>query len=187
LLDIDIPLVTDTASMRSNPLLGAFQKRIALAQNRYKLQKSEFVPEFSAGFFSQQIEGISGANGFSVGIAVPLAFWTNNGKSQAAEVDIAIANAEYDSYSLRLHTQLDNLLQEFTKYQAQLTYYQSKGLELADELVNFAGKGYASGEIEYVEYIRNLDQANDIRNQYLESLRRYKQTQIEINYLMGTL
>ncbi len=187
LLDIDIPLVTDTASMRSNPLLGAFQKQIALAQSRYKLQKSEFVPEFSAGFFSQQIEGISGANGFSVGIAVPLAFWTNNGKSQAAEVDIAIANAEYDSYSLRLHTQLDNLLQEFTKYQAQLTYYQSKGLELADELVNFAGKGYASGEIEYVEYIRNLDQANDIRNQYLETLRRYKQTQIEINYLMGTL
>ncbi len=187
LLDIDIPLVTDTASMNQNPLLGAFQKRIDLAQNRYKLQKSEFVPEFSAGFFSQQIEGISGANGFSVGVAVPLAFWTNNGKSQAAEVDVAIANAEYESYSLRLHTQLDNLLQEFTKYQAQLSYYQSKGLEMANELVNFAGKGYAGGEIEYVEYIRNLDQANDIRNQYLETLRRYKQTQIEINYLMGTL
>ena len=81
----------------------------------------------------------------------------------------------------------DNLLQQFTKYQAQLDYYQSKGLELADELVNFAGKGYAGGEIEYVEYIRNLDQANSIRNQYLETLRRYKQTQIEINYLMGTL
>ncbi len=187
LLDIEIPLVSDTASMSQNPLLGAFQKRIDLAQNIHKLQKSEFVPEFSAGFFSQQIEGISGANGFSVGIAVPLAFWTNNGKSQAAEVDVAIANAEYDSYSLRLHTQLDNLLQELTKYQAQLTYYQSTGLEMADELVNFAGKGYASGEIEYVEYIRNLDQANDIRNKYLESLRRYKQTQIEINYLMGTL
>jgi len=187
LLDIDIPLVSDTASMSQNPLLGAFQKRIDLAQNMYKLQKSEFVPEFSAGFFSQQIEGVSGANGFSVGIAVPLAFWTNNGKSQAAEVDVAIAKAEYDSYSLRLHTQLDNLLQELTKYQAQLNYYQSTGLEMADELVNFAGKGYASGEIEYVEYIRNLDQANDIRNKYLESLRRYKQTQIEINYLMGTL
>jgi heavy metal efflux system protein len=187
LLDIEISLVSDTVSMSQNPLLGAFQKRIDLAQNRYKLQKSEFVPAFSAGFFSQQIEGISGANGFSVGIAVPLAFWTNKGRSQAAEVDVAIASAELDSYSLRLHTQLDNLLQEFTKYQAQLDYYQSKGLEIADELVNFAGKGYAGGEIEYVEYIRNLDQANGIRNQYLESLRRYKQTQIEINYLMGTL
>jgi len=187
LLEIDIPLVSDTASMKQNPLLRAFQKRIALAQNSYKLQKSEFVPEFSAGFFSQQIEGVSGNTGFSVGIAVPLAFWTNNGRSQATEVDVAIANAEYDSYSLRLHTQLDNLLQEFTKYQAQLEYYQSKGLEMANELVNYAGKGYASGEIEYVEYIRNLDQANSIRNQYLETMRRYKQTQIEINYLMGTL
>ncbi len=187
LSEINIPLYTDTANTMQNPLLSFYQKRIDVAQRNYKLQKSGFVPEFSAGFFSQKIEGISGANGFSVGIGIPLAFWANNGRSQAAEVDVAIAGAEYDGYNLRLHTEFNNLLQELAKYRAQLSYFQSKGLELADELVNFASKGYTSGEIEYVEYIQNLDQSNAIRNNYLETLRLYKQTKIDINYLMGTL
>ena len=187
LREISIRLAIDTAGTRQNPLLNFFRQHVNVAQQQYKLQKSEFVPEFSAGFFSQKIEGVSGATGFSVGIGIPLAFWANSGRTQAAEVDIAIADAEYDNYNLQLHTRFDNLIQEFTKYQAQLDYYQSKGLELADELVNFAGRGYAEGEIEYVEYIRNLDQANGIRNQYLETLRLYKQAKIEINYLMGTL
>ena len=187
LREITIRLNVDTARTGQNPLLNFFRQRINVAQRQYKLQKAEFVPEFSAGFFSQKIEGVSGATGFSVGIGIPLAFWANSGRSQAAEVEIAIASAEYDSYNLQLHTRFDNLIQEFTKYQAQLAYYQSKGLELADELVNFAGKAYAAGEIEYVEYIRNLDQANNIRNQYLETLRLYKQTKIEINYLTGSL
>jgi heavy metal efflux system protein len=187
LKNINIPLNIDTASTTQNPLLSFYQQRINLAQQQYKLQKSEFVPEFSIGYFNQKIEGITGATGFSVGIGIPLAFWAKSGRSQAAEVDVAIASAELNSYSLRLHTMFDNLVQEFIKYQAQVDYYQSKGLELANELINFAGRGYAEGEIEYVEYIRNLDQANDIYNQYLETLRLYKQTKIEINYLIGTL
>jgi heavy metal efflux system protein len=184
---LSIAFEADTSSTILNPLLSYYKQRIDVAQQRYKLQKSEFVPEFSAGFFSQKIEGVTGATGFSVGIGIPLAFWANSGRSQAAEVSIAIAGAEYDSYNLRLKTIFENFMQDFIKYQAQVDYYETKGLELADELVIFAGRGYAEGEIEYVEYIRNLDQANDIRNKYLETLRLYKQTKIEINYLIGTL
>jgi len=187
LSEINIALDVDSPTTNLNPLLSYYQQRIKVAQQQYKFQKSEFIPVFSAGVFSQKIEGETGATGFSIGIGIPLAFWANSARSQAAEVDIAIAGAEYDSYNLRLKTIFENYLQDFVKYQAQLDYYQTKGLELADELVNFAGRGYASGEIEYVEYIRNLDQANDIRNQYLETLRLYEQTKIEINYLMGSL
>jgi len=184
---LSIAFMADTTSTSLNPLLSYYKQRIDVAQQQYKLQKSEFVPELSAGFFTQKIEGISGATGFSVGIGIPLAFWANSGRSQAAEVSVAIAGAEYETYSLQLKTIFENYMQEFVKYQAQLNYYETKGLELADELVNFAGRGYAEGEIEYVEYIRNLDQANDIRNKHLETLRLYKQTKIEINYLIGTL
>jgi cobalt-zinc-cadmium resistance protein CzcA len=184
---VNIAFVADTASTGLNPLLNYYKQRIELARRQYKLQKSEFVPDFSVGYFNQKIEGISGATGFSLGIGIPLDFWAKSGRTQAAEVSVAIAGAEYDSYSLRLKTIFENYIQDFVKYQAQVNYYLTKGLELAEELENFAGRGYVSGEIEYVEYIRNLDQANDIRNKYLETLRLYKQTKIEINYLMGIL
>ncbi len=183
---IDLPLTFDTAAISSNPLLQAMQQRIALAEMQYKLQKAQYVPEFSLGFFNQQIEGVPNNSGFMIGVGIPLAFWANSGRSQAAQVEVEIASAEKDNYLLQLKTRFENLLQEYAKYQAQLEYYHSKGLELANELVNFAGKGYSSGEIEYVEYIRNLDQANQIRDQYLDTLRLYLLTKNEINYLTGS-
>jgi len=182
-----IDFSTDTSTTTLNPILNFYKQRIRVAEREHQLQKSAFIPQFSAGFFTQKIEGISGASGFSLGVGIPLAFWANKGRTQAAEVSVAIAGAEYDSYNLQLKTIFENYMQDYVKYQAQLNYYETKGLELANELVNFAGRGYSAGEIEYVEYIRNLDQANSIRNQYLETLRLSKQTKIEINYLLGSL
>lgn len=175
----------DTASIGQNPLLSWYQQRVKVAEQGYKLQKTQFFPNFSVGYFNQQIDNVRGFSGTMVGVSIPISFWSKQARVQSAKMDAEIADSRYDTYQLQLRAQFDNRLQEYTNYRAQVEYYQNKGLAIADELVKYAGIGYKEGSIDYVEYIRNLDQAIGIRTQYLNILNQYAQTIIELNYLMG--
>jgi len=182
---IVMELAQDTSSIGQNPMLAWYQQRVKVAEQGHKLQKSQFLPDFSVGYFNQQIDLEKGFSGAMVGVSIPIAFWSKQARVQSARLDTEIASAGYDSYQLQLQAQFDNRLQEYVSYKAQVEYYRNKGLATAEELVKYAGRGYTEGAIGYVEYIRNLDQAIAIRTQYLTTLNQYDQTIIELNYLMG--
>ena len=175
----------EAALIGQNPILTLFGKQAEVADQAYKVQKSDFLPGLSAGFFNQQIDGVSGFDGFSLGVTVPISFWSKQGRAQAARIDVDIATAQYENASLQLSTSYQNLMQQYDKYIAQVAYYEDQGLATATELTNFAGRAYAEGAIDYVEYIRNLDQAISIQLQYLQSLNLYNQTIIDLEFLTG--
>jgi heavy metal efflux system protein len=183
--DLILELPGDSAGFSRNPLMSFYRQRISVMEFEKKLQDAQFAPDIGGGYFNQQIDGTAGMQGWMIGVTIPLGFWSKQAKSQAAKVDVEIAGTEYESMQLGLRTQFESILQQYVKYKAEVDYYESQGLNIADELVNFAKIGYKEGEIGYVEYIQNLDQAFNIRRQYLESLNYLKQTIIEINYLMG--
>jgi len=182
---LDISGLQDSTSLQQNPLLSLYKKRTEVARQAYKVQKNTYLPGLSAGYFTQQLDGVSGFDGFIVGIDIPLGFWSKKGSVDASKIDMDIAYAEYDNTALLLNTRYANVTLRYKKYLAQVNYYENQGLTTANELTNFAGKGYAEGEIDYVEYIRNLDQAINIRSQYLSSLNLYNQTIVELEYLTG--
>jgi heavy metal efflux system protein len=185
--ELIIPFTQDTSTVGQNPMLTWYLQKVGRAEQGYKLQKAQSLPDFSVGYFNQQIDGSKGFNGFMVGISVPIDIWSKKAKSQAAKLDVDIASAGYDNYKLQLQTQFNNRLQDYMNYSAQVEYYKTKGLELANELMKYAGLGYMEGSIGYVEYIGNLDQAIRIQTQYLDALNKYNQMIIELDYLMGII
>ncbi|VAW20780.1 Cobalt-zinc-cadmium resistance protein CzcA; Cation efflux system protein CusA [hydrothermal vent metagenome] len=175
----------DTARLNNNPFLQYYQQLIKVSEQEYKLQKTKFLPGLSAGYFRQQIEGTPGFTGVKFGVNIPIAFWAKQGKAQAAKVDIKITRAKYENSRMRIKTLFNNQIQEYFKYKKLVDYYETQGLAIANELMKYAQKGYQIGEIDYVEYIRNIDQGIEIRTQYLDNLKQYNITVIEINFLMG--
>jgi len=175
----------DTSLLYNNPYLQYYQQLIRVNEQSYKLQKAEFLPDISAGYFRQQIDGVRGFQGFMLGVTVPLSFGAKQGKAKAAKMDIEITRAQYENNRMRIKTFFNNQIQEYLKYRNQVEYYESQGLAIADELLKYAQKGYQLGEIDYVEYIRNIDQGISIRTQYLDNLKQYNLTVIEMNYLLG--
>ena len=143
------------------------------------------LPDFSAGYFNQQIEGIPGFKGLQFGVNIPVAFWAKQAKIQAADVDVKIAQANYEDKLMSIRTFFNNQMQEYIKYKNLVDYYETQGLAIADELLKYAQKGYQLGEIGYIEYIQNIDNGIGIRKQYLDNLEKYNNTVIEINYLIG--
>ncbi len=174
----------DSVSNES-PILMMQEKRVAISEREHKLEKAQFLPDISAGYFNQQIEGIKNFSGFQVGVKVPIFLWAQDGKAKAARVNSEIAQLNFEQTKLDMNSALKSNIQEFEKHQASLIYYESQGLQLSDKLFFSANKAYKEGEIGYVEYIATLEQAISIKNDYLDRLNLYNQTINEINYLTG--
>ena len=158
---------------------------IIVSENEYKLEKAKFLPDLSAGYFNQQIEGVKNFTGFQVGIKIPLFFWSQKGKTQAAKKNSEIAQMNYEQTKLNINAVLQSKLQDYEKHNASLLYYETKGQQLADKLFSSANKAYKEGEVGYVEYITTLEQSAQIKRDYLDKLNLYNQTVNEINYLTG--
>ncbi|REE80302.1 cobalt-zinc-cadmium resistance protein CzcA [Lutibacter oceani] len=169
----------------NSPILKVQEQFVAVSEREYKLEKAQFLPDLSAGYFNQQIEGVENFTGFQVGVKVPLFFWSQKGKTQAAKKNTEIAQMNFEQTKLDINSVLQANIQEYEKHKASLLYYETKGLQLADKLFSSANTAYKEGEVGYVEYITTLEQAVQIKRDYLDRLNLYNQTVNEINYLTG--
>jgi cobalt-zinc-cadmium resistance protein CzcA len=120
------------------------------------------------------------------GVGIPLFFWTQRGKAQAAKTGREVARAQYDSKLMMQASLYQTKSQEVDKYLQSVRWYESQGLQTSEELLRFTNQGYSSGEIDYVEYINAVNQALAIRIEYAEALNNYNQAVIDLQYLAGS-
>ncbi len=168
-----------------SPFLQYQENLVSISEREHKLEKAQFLPDISAGYFNQQIEGVKNFQGFQVGVKVPIFLWSQDGKAKAARVNSEIAQLNYEQTKLDMNASLKANIQEFEKQKASLDYYESKGLQLADKLFSSANIAYKEGEVGYVAYIATIEQAVSIKRDYLKKLNLYNHTINEINYLTG--
>jgi len=179
------PLLEIQNVVADNPILKVEQQFVNVSERQYKLETSGFLPDVSTGYFNQQIEGVKNFTGFQVGVKIPLFFWSQKGKVQAAKKDFEISQMNLEQSKLDINTVLEDNLQEYYKQKAALEYYETKGLLFANKLLSSANIAYKEGEVGYVGYVAYLEQAIQIKRDYLVRLNQYNQTINKINYLTG--
>ncbi|MCB0852988.1 MAG: TolC family protein, partial [Bacteroidetes bacterium] len=150
-----------------------------------QVAQAKLLPQLSAGYFHQQIDCASGFQGWQVGISVPLWFRAKQAESQAQAVEQKVISSQAENTRLRLSSTWDQLFQQYLTAQQQLNFYETEGLQLAESLVQNGTLAYRAGEIDYVAYIQNLDQAFAHRKSHLDSILKTNQAVIGISYLSG--
>jgi cobalt-zinc-cadmium resistance protein CzcA len=180
-----IPFNSNGELSGDSPFLKLQEQVVNVSEKEHKLEKARFLPDISAGYFNQQIEGVKNFTGFQVGVKVPLFFWSQKGKAQASKMNTEIAKMNFEQTKLDINAVLKSNIQEYKKHKASLEYYETKGLQLADKLISSTNTAYKEGEIGYVEYISTLEQAVQIKRDYLQKINAYNQTVNQINYLTG--
>uniref|UniRef100_UPI003564EA8E CusA/CzcA family heavy metal efflux RND transporter n=1 Tax=Lutibacter sp. TaxID=1925666 RepID=UPI003564EA8E len=113
-----IPFEASAEENSDNPMLLSLQNEIAVKEREHKLENAKFLPDLSAGYFNQQIEGVKNFSGFELGIKIPLFFRAQQGKSQAAKKDAEIASLNYQQSKLDLNALLKTKLNEYDKQKA---------------------------------------------------------------------
>ena len=193
----DDPMVFDAVSTFSSKIINA---RIAVNEKAERLARQEFLPGLSVSATTQLL--IKGFNpyhvererfskgdfmGFGVGITVPLFFGSKRSRLIAAKRETELARLQLEEDMQVQSLEYDNLRNELMLSKKRLGYYTDEALAHAGELRKLASVSYELGEIDYLEYMQNLESAIEIWMEYIETVDRVNQSLIKIQTLKGQI
>lgn len=178
-------LLDDTSVFNTNPFIQYYQQNILFNRQSLKLERSKLIPGFSMGYLNQVGAEQPKNFRFRYGITVPLWFWTYNAQIKAAHYKLQMANSQYAIAQKNINSKYQQALTNYKKYFESINYYETTALHQAETIISTAVRSYEAGNISYIIYMQFLNQAFEIKINYLETVRNYNQSIIQINYLNG--
>ena len=185
--DINYVALVDSNSLSTNPSLALINQSIVIAQENIYLQKAKALPGLAFGYFNQGERNTPVQNRFRFGITLPL--WFNQYKSNinAAKTEYEISKQKAGGLQQQFSLQYLQAQNEQSVYLQSLQYYETRGIKKAAEIITTAKRFFENGESDYINYLRNINDAYTIQLKYLEVLKNYNKSVLSTNYLKGTL
>lgn len=182
---IPIGIKLDSTALTQSPLLSYFEQNTQVSKQNLRLQKSKVLPGLSIGYLNQV--GSDQPTNFRMryGITLPLWIWTYSSQIKAAKYQYQMSQSQYAIAQKTYSSEYTQALNDFSKYAGSLNYYEQTGLKQAEAVIGTAKRSYDAGEISYIIYMQSLNQAFEIKLSYIETIRNYNQSIIELNYLKG--
>ncbi len=149
-----------------------------------QVSKSKTLPDFSFNYFlgSNRFENSKYYHGFQVGVAVPLFFGSDKGRTQAAKISGEAQNLLSQNEMVLIKNRLNELINQQNKYKALLDYYNTSGKLLHDEIMRTAIKSYELGEINFYQFVNSYETAVQIQIEYHDNIYGYNVSSSEIKY-----
>lgn len=178
------------------PQVQLYTHQAEAARYRWKTEKSRLLPDFFVGYNNQSLVGTQILNGqetyiganrrfnyVAAGISIPLFAGAQSAKASAARAEWQVAQTRIGQAKLQLESQLINTRQSVQKYGNALRYYEKDGLKNAGLIISTANKQFSGGDIDYLQWVILVDQAVNIRSQYLDLVSQYNQAVIDLQKL----
>ncbi|MBC7653561.1 MAG: TolC family protein [Oligoflexus sp.] len=156
-----------------------------LAQKNLEIERNKALPGLVLGYMNQAERNTPTNLRFQFGLSVPLWFWQYKGNINAAKTDIKINQEKTLGVQQELSMQLMQIQNELAQNAQSLNYYEQTGLKKAAEIINTSQRFLNSGETDYINYLRNINDAYAIKMKYLEAIKNANQGTISLNYLTG--
>ena len=170
--------------MENSIELEYYSNRVTLFDDQRKYEKQLLLPDLSLSYFLGSNSDLDqNLYGYYLGLRIPLLFFGQSSKIKASSIAREIAVEESREYEVQLNIEYMALNAELIKQEKALKYYEDEGTALSDEILKTATLSFKNGEINYFQYILSLENAYEIKLDYLNSLNEYNQTVIAINYL----
>lgn len=157
---------------------------INLAEAQHGYERQRYLPDLGLQYFQGYAPSLNGSlNGFQLGLKIPLLFGGKASRVKDAKIATEQAHEQLRDYSIRLRAHRDELEKQLQAYDEALSYYEQEGTELSDEILKMAEISYRNGELDFFQFIQSIENAYEVKLDYLYNLDRYNQTAIQINYL----
>ena len=185
--NFSISQLPDSMWVYANPTLQVLKQQKVAAVKNVQLQKNKALPGLAFGYFNQGERESPTRNRFRLGITIPLWFWQYKSNINAAKTSEQVIENQQQGLMQQVSSQALNARGEILSNWQSIVYHQQTGLPKAKEVINTSKRFFESGEIDYVNYLRNTNDAFAIYFRYLQSLRNYNISVINYNYLTGAL
>ncbi|MCY7350500.1 MAG: TolC family protein [Cytophagaceae bacterium] len=188
-IDVEIPLKRplppDSVRWENNPLLSLLRQQTAVSGQLTLVERQRLKPDLRVGVLNQSIETRHNQNVVQAGVGLPIFAGAQKARIAAATLGEQAARSQLAYTTRQLSGQRAVLVQQIEKYRGSLTYYESTALPQADLILDTALKSYRAGDIEYVEFFQSVQQAWQLRENYLSEIEQYNQVVIELETLLG--
>ena len=161
-----------------------YQNQVEVAQFQWKKERANYLPKVNLDYTIQSVDGISGFNGWEAGISVPLLFFSQKGRTKAAQIDIDIARQKFRQNELGMFADYQELIGVYTSLGEILEYYRTEALPLAEDQIEASDIGYRLGSIDYIQFIQNTESAIQIREDYLQNLSAFFRIKEQLKYII---
>lgn len=182
----------------SSTLRGkAAERELALAERQVEVARGEFLPGIRIGGTVQAlIKSFNPYNverlpfekgnfmGFEVGVTVPLFFGAKTSRLKAAEADRQISRLNMEAAEVEAAKEAETAACRLSNLAERLEYYRQTAVPRADEIRRLALVSYSFGDIDYMEYIANLETAFGIYRDQAGCLNDYRQAAVALENLM---
>jgi cobalt-zinc-cadmium resistance protein CzcA len=190
-------LVADSVTVTGNPLLGYYETQVGVTRAQTLLERNRLVPDFTLGYSNLSIRGYQSKDGvnqefYDAGnrfsfyqLSVGLPLFTKSAKSRikAMHSKEESMKLQLAAGSVQLQNQLTAVMHEQEKSLKRLNFYESRGLMQAALIMKNAMLSFRNGDIAYVEWTVLMNNAVNLRLGYLEAVKAFNNSVIEIQYL----
>lgn len=189
----------DTSAVASNPLLNYYKEQVKLSEAQTNLEKTGLSPDFTLGYNNLSIRGYQSIDAntekffdagdrfsfYQLTVGIPVFNRAVRARINAMRARETSNRLNLEAGSLELRNQLQTLQLDQDKSAARLKYFQTTGLKYSEEIITNAMLSFKNGDIGYVEWTILMNNAVNIRSGYLDAVRLFNNSVIEIQYLTG--
>ena len=191
--------INDTASIATHPAVQLQQQQVKVSAAQTNIEKAKLTPEFMLGYSNQSIIGYQSKDGinqqyygggdrfniYQLSVGLPLFNKAVKARIRAGKLNEETAKMEADATSQYLVSQWQQLSEDYKKYANQVRYYEQSGLQQAALITRNARLGFEKGDVSYVEWTLQMNNAVNIELGYLQAVHSLNNTIIELEYLTG--
>lgn len=178
-------LLLPSDSLNGSPLMDYYKNQVNVARAQWKVEKSNFLPKLDLGYALQSVDGRSGFHTWEAGISMPLFFFSQKGKTKAAELDYQIAGQQYKQSRLNLNAVFKEQISRYLTLKEVIDYYQNEAIPLANEQIQAANLAYRLGSIDYIQFIQNMESAMKTKQDFIDQQAEYLRLSAQIKYITG--
>jgi heavy metal efflux system protein len=170
----------DTSAFNGNYKNDLILDEYEMKNAEMVVEKSKLAPQFQAGVFYQNFPSYGNMAGIQAGMRIPL--WNTPVKNKIKDVKTQSEKllSEYKSAELRSDLEIENLILELDKLFIRIRHFQNHALPAANMLLSTASVKYQKEDIEFEEYLAMVNQAMDIKKDYLQLVYQYNLTALQL-------
>lgn len=193
--DFKVPISAIIGDVSNHPNIKLLEQQVVIANANKQLEKSKLLPDITLGYFNQSIRGIGADdvlynarnrfNGGQIGVGVPLFYKAQKARINAANEAVLIGENELEYSKLQLNSELQSALAKHENNLEILSYFENTQLPNAALIYNTALQQFTAGEINYLEWTMLHNQALQIKSNYMDALKEFNDTGIQINFLIN--
>ncbi|MVO08309.1 CusA/CzcA family heavy metal efflux RND transporter [Flavobacterium sp. TP390] len=166
-------------------IYNSYYESITINYNlQLKFQKQAWFPSVSAEYFQGKNTGLSSAlYGFQIGLNIPLFFSGNAKKTKMLQLEKESWNQQKEAELIKINQFISQKNNQLEGIKTTIDYYETSGKKLSDEILKVANMSYKHGEIDFFQYIQSLENALQIKIDYLDAILEYNNTILDIEFI----